>query len=128
MDFEIFFNKIVQQNIHEDQGFLFAKTRIIEINVVSFQTFYLIPLEKPFGDGWINCNKDEIKWIEFLNTIIIQNENYTMWERCAYLMAQVHYKLIKMDSWCMWSSLPLIYLEIFYLRFHLIKTLWYICL
>ena len=75
MNFEIFFNKTVQQNIHEDQGFLFAKTRIIEINVVSFQTFYLIPLEKPFRDGWINCNKDEIKWIEFLNTIVIQNEN-----------------------------------------------------
>ena len=46
-----FFNKIVLQNTHEDEGFLVVKLKISEIKIASFQLFYLISFETPFGDG-----------------------------------------------------------------------------
>ena len=82
------FNKIVLQNIHEDEGFLVVKFKISEIKIASFQLFYLISLETPFGDGWINCNKDQVNRIsepDLLSKRELDDvrEARTLWPKCT---------------------------------------------
>ena len=85
IDFVIFLIKLSCRTPMKMRVF---KLKISEIKIVSFQLFYLISLETPFGDDWINCNKDQVNRIsepDLLSKRELDDvkEARTLWPKCT---------------------------------------------